>query len=176
MLIFLLVLLSLHQNDEVMSKKATIEPVDQGVVASLYTISFENDNLSEFAKFMTNFKDNARIQRDYQIILLALQKIMENGALERYFRPEGKYNDGVCALPISSGKLRLYCLRLSDKILIIGNGGIKDTKTYNENNELNGYVIDLQKFDSLIKEAVKDGSISIEETKIQGIENKTFEL
>ena len=159
-----------------MSKKATIEPVEQSKVASLYTISFENDNLSEFAKFMTNFKDNARLQRDYQIILLALQKILENGALERYFRPEGKLNDGVCALPISSGKLRLYCLRLSDKILIIGNGGIKDTKTYNENNELNGYVIDLQKFDTLIKEAVKDGSISIEETEIKGIDNKNFEL
>lgn len=159
-----------------MSKKATIEPVEQSEVASLYTISFENDNLSEFAKFMTNFKGNARLQRDYQIILLALQKILENGALERYFRPEGKFNDGVCALPISSSKLRLYCLRLSNKILIIGNGGIKGTKTYNENNELNGYVIDLQKFDALIKEAVKDGSISIEETEIKGIDNKTFEL
>ena len=67
-------------------------------------------------------------------------------------------------------------MRLSDKILIIGNGGIKDTQTYNENNELNGYVIDLQKFDALIKEAVKDGSISIEETEITGIDNKTFEL
>lgn len=42
-----------------MSKKATIEPVEQSEIASLYTISFENDNLSEFAKFMTNFKDNA---------------------------------------------------------------------------------------------------------------------
>ena len=159
-----------------MSRKATIEHIEQSDVASLYTISFENNNLSEFAKFMTNFKDNARLQRDYQIILLALQKILENGALERYFRPEGKLNDGVCALPISSGKLRLYCLRLSDKILIIGNGGIKDTKTYNENNELNGYVIDLQKFDALIKEAVKDGYISIVETEIKGIDNKTFEL
>ena len=47
-----------------MSKKATIKPVEQSEVASLYTISFENDNLSEFAKFMTNFKDNARLQRD----------------------------------------------------------------------------------------------------------------
>ena len=159
-----------------MSKKATIEPVEQSEIASLYTIFFENDNLSEFAKFMTNFKDNARLQRDYQIILLALQKILENGALERYFRPEGKFNDVVCALPMSSGKLRLYCLRLSDKILIIGNGGIKDSKTYNENNELNGYVIDLQKFDALIKDAVKDGSISIEETEIKGIDNKTFEV
>lgn len=50
-----------------MSKKATIESVERSEVASLYTISFENDNLSEFAKFMTNFKDNAHLQRDYPI-------------------------------------------------------------------------------------------------------------
>ena len=79
MLIFRILLLPLHQTLWTMSKKATIEPVEQSEVASLYTISFENDNHSEFAKFMTNFKDNARLQRDYQIILLALQKILENG-------------------------------------------------------------------------------------------------
>ena len=49
-------------------------------------------------------------------------KIIENGVYERYFRPEGKMNDGVCALPIESGKLRLYCNRLSQQILIAGNG------------------------------------------------------
>ena len=79
-------------------------------------------------------------------------------------------------LPVTSGKLRLYCLRLSDKILIIGNGGIKESKTYNENPELSGYVIDLQNFDSIIKKALNEGLISIEETNILGIENQTFNL
>lgn len=158
------------------TKKATLELVNQTEVASLYTILFENDSASEFTKFMSKFKDNAHLQRDYQIILIALQKILENGALERYFRPEGKYNDGVCALPVASGKLRLYCLRLSDQILIIGNGGIKDSKTYNENPELSGYVIDLQNFHSIINKAQNEGLISIQETEIQGIENQTFIL
>lgn len=93
-----------------------------------------------------------------------------------YFRPEGKYSDRVCALPIDSGKLRLYCLRLSDKILILGNGGVKETKTYNENDELNGYVIELQKFDILLKEAEREGTVTVEETTIEGIDDKTFEL
>lgn len=101
---------------------------------------------------------------------------MENGVRERYFRPEGKYSDRVCALPIDSGKLRLYCLRISDKILILGNGGIKQTKTYNENEELNGYVLDLQKFDALLKAAEQDGSIVVEETVLSGITDKTFKL
>ena len=78
--------------------------------------------------------------------------------------------------PIDSGKLRLYCLRISDKILILGNGGIKQTKTYNENQELNGYVMDLQKFDALLKAAEKEGSIIVEETVLNGITDKTFEL
>lgn len=159
-------------------KKRTIkiEPVQSSEIASLYTIIFEDNDMSEFGKFLSRFKDNARLQRDYQIILYALQKILENGVLERYFRPEGKYADRVCALPIDSGRLRLYCLRMSDKILILGNGGIKETKTYNENQELNGYVLDLQKFDALLKDAEKDGSIIVKETVLDGINDKIFEL
>lgn len=153
-----------------------LEPVKTSEMASLYTIIFENDDMSEFSKFLNRFKDNGKLQRDYQLILYALKKILENGVLERYFRREGKYSDRVCALPIDSGKLRLYCLRLSDKILILGNGGIKATLTYNEDSELNGYVMDLQQFDILLKEAEKDGTIQIEETSITGADDKIFEL
>ena len=58
--------------------------------------------------------------------------------------------------------------------MIIGNGGIKDTKTYNENIELNGYVMDLQKFDSLINKAIEEGAITIKEDEIRWLENKEF--
>lgn len=160
-----------------MAKRALkLEAVKATETASLYTIIFENNDLSEFSKFITRFRDNGKLQRDYQLILYALKKILENGVLERYFRREGKYSDRVCALPIDSGKLRLYCLRLSDKILILGNGGIKATRTYNEDSELNGYVMDLQQFDALLKEAEKEGSIQIEETYIIGAADKTFEI
>ena len=99
-----------------------------------------------------------------------------SGFLERYFRPEGKIKDQVCALPIEYGKLRLYCLRMSDCVLIVGNGGKKTTRTYNESEELSGYVISLQKLDELIKVAVKNGDITIEEKTITGIETKEFDL
>lgn len=84
--------------------------------------------------------------------------------------------DRVAALPIQSSKLRLYCLRLSDSVLIVGNGGQKDTKTYQENPELNGYVINLQKLDDILRIAEQKGTIRIEETTIEGIDDKTFEL
>lgn len=159
-----------------MNNKILIQPVDSSNVASLYTITFENYDISEFNKFINRFKDNGKLQRDYQLILIALQKILQNGALERYFRPEGKFNDRVCALPISSGKLRLYCLRISDKILILGNGGLKETKTYNESSELNGYVLDLQKFDAILKQAEEDGTVIIKETEILVNEDENITL
>lgn len=36
--------------------------------------------------------------------------------------------------------------------------------------------MDLQKFDALLKAAEKDGSIIVEETVLNGITDKTFEL
>ena len=103
-----------------------------------------------------------------------VESIADRGALERFFRPEGKMTDRVCALPITQSKLRLYCLRLSDSILILGNGGVKNTRTYNENDELRGYVVTLQNFDRLIKQGVKEGTITITENTIE-TEN-TFDI
>ena len=83
-------------------------------------------------------------------------------------------NDRVCALPITQSKLRLYCLRLSESILILGNGGVKKSRTYEENEELSGYVLNLQNFDKLIKEGVKDGTITITENTIET--DNTFDI
>lgn len=157
-------------------KDLYVKNIENEGVVTMYTIQFTGEELSEYEKFVQRFKDSAELKRDYQIIIYALSKIANNGALERYFRPEGRMNDNVCALPVDSGKLRLYCLRITDKILIIGNGGLKTTKTYEESEELLGYVIDLQKFDSLIKSEVANGSLTISETDIEGITDKNFEI
>ena len=157
--------------------KATIQSVRQTENAGLFTICFEGESYTEFQKFIIKGNENATLQPDLQKILNALQRMMDAvGFLDRYFRPEGKMKDRVAALPIQSSKLRLYCLRLSDKVLIVGNGGPKTTKTYNEDPELNGYVINLQKLDELLKLSEQKGTIRIEETNIEGIDDTNFEL
>ena len=105
-----------------------------------------------------------------------MAKIVEVGALERFFRNEGRMKDNLCALSIDSRRLRLYCLRLSDQILIVGNGGAKNTRTYEEDDELSGYVMDLQKFDALLAQELKTGKIKIERNVITGIEGASFTL
>ena len=79
-------------------------------------------------------------------------------------------------MPLESGKLRLYCLRLSDNILIAGGGGRKTTRTYDENSELSGYVISLQKLDKLIHAEVRRGNITIEVSSFSDIADQTFSL
>lgn len=154
-------------------RKAKLQLFEQTDVAALYTVCFEGDELSEFEKFICKFRENAAVQKDYFIILKALQIMLKkNGFLERYFRPEGNFNDDVCALPVDSGRLRLYCIRISDKILIAGNGGVKDVRTYQESEELNGYVMNLQVFDRLFKTALDSGDIEIEETGINILNDK----
>ena len=83
-------------------------------------------------------------------------------------------NDSVVALPVLSSKLRLYCLRLSNGILVLGNGGVKNSRTYEEDDSLRGYVLNLQKFEELLKEGQKNGSVIITERVIET--DSTFEL
>ena len=148
--------------------------VNEAKNCTLYTIQFLSEDSNEFERFYNKFKDDVEFNPDLMRIVGFLGRIADFGALERYFRPEGKMNDNVVALPVVQSKLRLYCLRLSDKILILGNGGKKRSKTYEEDNELSGYVLTLQNFDQLIKEGVNDGSIIVTENKIET--DKTFDL
>lgn len=141
--------------------------VNEGENCTLYTIQFMSEDMSEFERFYAKFKNDVEYDNDLMRIVALIDKIADKGALERLFRPEGKYSDGVCALPVIQSKLRLYCLRLSDKILILGNGGVKTTRTYNEDDVLKGYVITLQNFEKLLKDGEKDGSVVITENTIE---------
>ena len=157
-------------------KEVTLKTLEQTDNVSLYSICFNGNAISEYEAFVKKFKDDATLNNDYKNILLALEKIIAVGAFERFFRPEGKMKDRVAALSLDSQTLRLYCLRISDQILIIGNGGKKNTRTYEESAELSGYVMDLQEFDKILTEAQMDGSITIEKNIITGIEGKVFQL
>lgn len=159
-----------------MKKKATLELVEQSNKVSLYSISFAIDRTTEFELFLRKFEEEAYLNEDYQRILYALSIILNNGALERYFRPEGKINDNLCALPIESGRIRLYCLRISDEILVLGNGDTKQSRTYEEDAKLLGYALDLQKFDALLRKDIDDGIVIIEEKELINIEDKEYLL
>lgn len=157
-----------------MKKKTTLELVEQSERVSLYSISFAMDRTTEFERFLTKFEEEASLNTDYQKIIYALSMILDKGALERYFRPEGKMNDNLYALPVESSTIRLFCLRVSDQILILGNGDIKRTATYEEDAKLFGYALDLQKFDKLLQEDIRDGIVKVEEKILTNIDDREY--
>lgn len=83
-----------------MSKITTVKTIEQNDNVSLYSICFNDSELSEYEKFLVKFKDNAKLNKDFQMIILALEKIIERGALERFFRNEGRMKDNLLSLYI----------------------------------------------------------------------------
>ena len=59
--------------------KARIEYVASSDKATLYTIWFEGKTMSEFADFYAKFSAIEDLREDLNTILLALNKIIENG-------------------------------------------------------------------------------------------------
>ena len=124
-----------------MEQKYNIELIEEYEDINFYSIHLEGEELSEFENFFEKFPEGCSYDEEIDVVISWLDKISERGALERYFRPEGHYGDGVGVIPIDIGnKIRLYCIRLSNKILIFGNGGVKDAKSWQQSTTLAPYV------------------------------------
>ena len=146
-----------------------IDLVEEYSNVNFYSIHLEGEELSELERFFEKFPIGSEYDEDIDVVISWLDNIAERGALERYFRPEGHYGDGVGVIPIDIGnKVRLYCLRLSDKILVCGNGGVKDAPSWEESEQLAPYVkllIDTSRF---ISSRIKDGTIVLVDKEIVG--------
>ena len=138
-------------------RKVEFVPLLLTDVTDIYTIRVGEEIDTEFKKFLVLFKDTEDpfLKDDLDRILIAIDKISQNGALESFFRPEGKMRDRVCAIPLliqprdksKHGTLRLYCIRVCERLLIIGGGGLKVDDNYDEDEVLLSKVNTLQAID-----------------------------
>lgn len=152
-----------------MSQSYSIELLEEYDNINFYSIHLDEEELTEVERFFEKFPEGCEYDEEVDVILAWMDKIAEKGALERYFRPEGKYGDGVGVIPIDVGnKLRLYCLRLSDKILVFGNGGIKDAKSWEESPTLAPYVELLMDTSRFLSSRVKNGTVLLVDKEIIG--------
>ena len=119
------------------------------------------EELSELERFFEKFPEGCDYDEDIDTIISWLDRIGECGTLERYFRYEGRFGDGVSAIPVETSNLRLYCIRLSDKILIFGNGGVKDCTTWQDSETLSDYVETLVDTSRFISSRLSNGTIYI---------------
>lgn len=152
-----------------MSQSYSIELLEEYDNINFYSIHLDEEELTEVERFFEKFPEGCEYDEEVDVILAWMDKIAEKGALERYFRPEGKYGDGVGVIPIDVGnKLRLYCLRLTDKILVFGNGGVKDAKSWEESPTLAPYVELLMDTSRFLSSRVKNGTVLLVDKEIIG--------
>lgn len=152
-----------------MTQKYRIELVEEHDVVNFYSGKLEDEELTELERFFEKFPLGCKYDEEIDTVIAWLDKIGETGAFERYFRPEGKYGDGVGVIPIDLGnKVRLYCLRISDKILIFGNGGIKDSDKWQNSPTLAPYVELLIDTSRYIAQRVRSGRIIIVDKELIG--------
>lgn len=114
-----------------------LELVMETEKVSMYSPKYDGETLTEFEKFLSANQNQShpQLKKFFDAIVSVIEKIGETGAYERYFRPEG---GNVKAVPLyitisrinkRIGKMRLYCLRLSDKVIVLGDGVVTNAET-----------------------------------------------
>jgi hypothetical protein len=151
-----------------MERDLFIELLEDGEKVSLYSPHFDGEEYTEFEKFLLEYKD--KYPDDVRQLVYRLDIIKRDGAEDRHFRYEGTRRDRVMALPshLETTSLRLYLLNIKAKILILGNGGLKTTATYEEDKNLHKCVKTLQKIDIEIKERERKKMIVVTGTELFG--------
>ena len=87
----------------------------------------------------------------------------ETGAREQFFKlNEGKLGDGVAAIyDLPSKRLRLYCIRFGSTTVILGGGGLKKTRTHQEDPELKEQADMMIHLSKMISIAIKEKEIHL---------------
>jgi len=99
----------------------------------IYTVRIDGETTFEYEKYFD--KEFAQHKEERDFIDSSLEEIKKRGALARYFRYEeqagalpNRVPDEIVKLNETDQGIRLYCIRLSDNVLILLNGDIKTTQ------------------------------------------------
>lgn len=113
---------------------------DEGSRCTFYTVKWQDAQQSETDKFFTKYKNDEKLKRSLQELAKFLEIVIgeENGALKDFFRhennahalpPSGTYRVDEVTINYGQFPLRLYCLRISDSLVVLFNGGEKTSQT-----------------------------------------------
>lgn len=143
-----------------------------GKKASVYSIVTSESQHAFLDRFIMEYQKE--FFQDLLSIVARLRSIGHvTGAVSTYFKlDEGlEWNDQVCALyDIPDRHLRLYCIRLSEQIVIVGNGGPKNVRAWQDDPRLAREVTEMMHYSGIIRTRLKDNTlrISLNRLKLEG--------
>lgn len=137
----------------------------------MYSPKYDGESQNEFEKFLlaNQNQTNPQLKTFFDAILSVIEKMGETGAFERYFRPEGR---NIKAVPTyitiprinkKIGKMRLYCLRISDRMLILGNGAITTAQKNEDDAVLLTIIDELCDIEQHIRKILKQANADCED-------------
>lgn len=147
-----------------------------GCSCKIYSVIEEGEEFSLFEQFMMENYDthNAEV-KDINRRLQFMGR--SGGAREQFFKEkEGLPGDGVSALyDDPDKKLRLYCIRYGNIAVILGGGGAKNTRTWQDDPKLKSEAEKIIKISKIITEAIKNRDTKLTEDGFSEINFESYE-
>ena len=121
---------------------------DETEKVTFYTVRMEGASLSETDRFFDRIKGIPEMRGPLQELSKLIVEVIGNdhGAHDAFFNrfenratalpPKGKVKISELELDYPDFPLRLYCLALSEQVVILFNGGIKDARTAQESTDV----------------------------------------
>ena len=160
-----------------MNKFITIRLFKTFKQVAYYTFWVEGRAQSETDAFFTRFENESALTSDLNLLVAWIQEIGQNrGAQTRYFRFE---NDATALPPParvmaelgnSYCQFRLYCIRLSDEVVILANGGRKTSQTAQNSPELMTHFRFANKMAQQLIELIQSGELVLDGKQIVDLE------
>jgi hypothetical protein len=132
-----------------------------------YTVLKSGSDATEAEKFLMNRKNNS--SPDFKRLKARLRNIKNRqGARYRFFKDEGKDDSLVKALHagkkkkagyIEQNDLRWYCIRLSERCVILGNGGVKHVAKTQQDPHLQEKERDMRWVDNVLDHVMREGDL-----------------
>ncbi|WP_454522120.1 hypothetical protein [Dyadobacter jiangsuensis] len=126
----------------------------QSRMITIYTVRFEGSELSETNNFVKEYSRNG-FAEDLDMISSWLGYLKDRGAEPRYFRSE----NNVSAGPVAFSRLRIYCIRCSQNIVILDGGGEKKGQKTQDGAETWKAMKLMMDIDKRLIEKIRDGDI-----------------
>jgi hypothetical protein len=157
-------------------KNFVLELLDDAFpLVTYYTVRWDGALENETDKFILKFSGSDDYKQYYNQLAALLADMGERkGARIHYFSrhenrasalpPKGTFKVNGIEIHFFENPLRLYCIRLSDQLVILFNDGIKSARTAQESKGLSRKFREAQVFARRIWDALQNKMILIDET------------
>ena len=131
----------------------------------IYSVAVDDSDVTLYDSFLE--ENDTLFRPELAEIIHKLNTMSsQTGFIDIYFKlNEGKPGDGLCAITDSKKKLRLYCIRFGNALLVLGGGGpkSKQIRAYQEDPKLMLENMKLRAVSDAMAKAIKEKTLKIEE-------------